>query len=106
MSDKKIRVGVVGVGDFGRNHVRVFHELPGAELVGIHDVDPERARQIAAEFGTQAFSDIGQLAEQIDAVSVAVPTILHARISSELCSGAWMCWWRSRLRLRAQKPTD
>ncbi|MGH9709535.1 MAG: Gfo/Idh/MocA family oxidoreductase, partial [Candidatus Acidiferrales bacterium] len=84
MSDKKIRVGVIGVGDFGRNHVRVFHELPGAELVGIHDADPERARQIAAEFGTQAFSDIGQLAEQIDAASVAVPTVLHARISSEL----------------------
>ncbi|MGB7024834.1 MAG: Gfo/Idh/MocA family oxidoreductase [Candidatus Acidiferrales bacterium] len=84
MSDKKIRVGVVGVGDFGRNHVRVFHELPGAELVGIHDADPERARQIAAEFGTQAFSEIGQLAEQIDAASVAVPTVLHARISSDL----------------------
>ncbi|MGC1105583.1 MAG: Gfo/Idh/MocA family oxidoreductase [Candidatus Acidiferrales bacterium] len=84
MTDKKIRVGVVGVGDFGRNHVRVFHDLPGAELVGVHDADPERARQIAGEFDTQAFSDVAQLAEQIDAACVAVPTKLHARIGSEL----------------------
>ncbi len=84
MTDKKIRVGVIGVGDFGRNHVRVFHDLPGAELVGIHDADPERARQVAAEFDTQAFPSVAQLAENIDAACVAVPTKLHARISSEL----------------------
>ncbi|HXT86535.1 MAG TPA: Gfo/Idh/MocA family oxidoreductase [Verrucomicrobiae bacterium] len=83
MSDKKIRVGVVGVGDFGRNHVRVFHDLAEAEIIGIHDADPERARQIAAEFGTRAFSDLRQLAEQIDAATVAVPTSLHAEISSQ-----------------------
>ena len=86
MTDRKIRVGVVGVGDFGRNHVRVFHDLPGAELIGVHDADPERARQIAAEFGTGAFPDVAQLAEQIDAACVAVPTNLHASISSELLS--------------------
>jgi predicted dehydrogenase len=84
VTGKKIRVGVIGVGDFGRNHVRVYHELPDAELIGIHDADPERARQIAAEFGTQAFSDVAQLAEQIDAVSVAVPTKLHAQIAAQL----------------------
>jgi predicted dehydrogenase len=84
LTDRKIRVGVVGVGDFGRNHVRVFHDLPGAELIGIHDADAERGRQIAAEFGTQAFSSVAQLAEQIDAACVSVPTKLHACISSEL----------------------
>ncbi|HEU5411798.1 MAG TPA: Gfo/Idh/MocA family oxidoreductase [Candidatus Acidoferrales bacterium] len=83
MSDKKVRVGVVGVGDFGRNHVRVFHDLPEAEIIGIHDADPERARQIAAEFGTRAFSDLRQLAEQVDAATVAVPTSLHAEIASQ-----------------------
>ncbi|HKW87389.1 MAG TPA: Gfo/Idh/MocA family oxidoreductase [Candidatus Acidoferrales bacterium] len=84
MSDKKIRVGVIGVGDFGRNHVRVLHELAGAELIGLHDTDPERARQIAAEFSTDAFVDVNQLIEQIDAACVAAPTVSHARLATEL----------------------
>lgn len=84
MSDRKIRIGVIGVGDFGRNHVRVLHELAGAELVGVHDADPERARQIAAEFSTEAFADLDHLAEQIDAACVAAPTVAHARIATDL----------------------
>lgn len=84
MSEKKIRVGVIGVGDFGRNHVRVYHELAGAELVGVHDIDAERARQVASEFGTQAFSDLDRLAGQIEAASLAVPTVDHARIGCSL----------------------
>jgi predicted dehydrogenase len=84
LNDRKIRVGVIGVGDFGRNHVRVLHELPGAEFIGLHDADPERARQIAAEFGTEAFADVDQLAEQIDAACVAAPTASHARIATPL----------------------
>lgn len=84
MSERKIRIGVIGVGDFGRNHVRVLHELAGAELIGLCDADPERARQIAAEFSTDAFSDVNQLIEQIDAACVAAPTISHARIATQL----------------------
>jgi predicted dehydrogenase len=53
VSDKPIRVAVVGVGEFGRNHVRVWREVPGAELVGIVDANAERARTVAAEFGTR-----------------------------------------------------
>jgi predicted dehydrogenase len=84
LNDRKIRIGVIGVGDFGRNHVRVLHELPGAEFIGLHDADPERARQIAAEFGSEAFVDMDQLAEQIDAACVASPTVSHARIATHL----------------------
>ena len=50
---KKIRVAVVGTGEFGRQHARVYRELEGAELVGIHDRNPERAAAVAAEFQTQ-----------------------------------------------------
>jgi predicted dehydrogenase len=84
LNERKIRIGVIGVGDFGRNHVRVLHELPGAEFIGLHDADPERARQIAAEFGTEAFAEIDNLAEQIDAACVASPTVSHARIATHL----------------------
>jgi predicted dehydrogenase len=85
MSDRKIRVAVAGVGEFGRNHVRVWSAMEGAELVGIVDTNSDRARQIAAEFGTQTFSDLDALiAARVDAVSVAVPTKEHANIGCRL----------------------
>jgi predicted dehydrogenase len=78
---KPIRVAVVGVGEFGRNHVRVWRELEGAELAGIVDTNAERARQVAAEFGAQVIPSIDALADaRVDAVSLAVPTKEHARI--------------------------
>ena len=81
---RKIRVAVVGAGDFGRNHARVYRELPDAELVGIVDPNRDRAAQIATEFSTRAFPDIESVAGQIDAASVAVPTVEHARVGCRL----------------------
>ncbi len=79
-SGSKTRVAVVGVGDFGRNHVRVYRDLAEAELVGVVDTDAERARQVAAEFSTAVLPDLEALAGRVDAVSLAVPTVEHARI--------------------------
>jgi predicted dehydrogenase len=85
VSDKPIRVAVVGAGEFGRNHVRVWRELDGAELVGVVDTDAERAARVAAEFGTRALPGIDALAsEHVQAVSLAVPTKEHARIGCRL----------------------
>jgi predicted dehydrogenase len=75
---------VVGVGDFGRNHVRVYRELEEAELVGIVDACPDRARAVAAEYGTEVLPDIAALAGRADAVSLAVPTVEHARVGCAL----------------------
>ncbi len=80
----KVRVAVIGVGDFGRNHVRVYRELPGAELVGVVDVNPQRAQQVAAEFSTAVLPDLESLAGRVDAASLAVPTVDHARIGCRL----------------------
>ena len=81
---KKIRVAVVGAGDFGRNHARVYRELAEAELVGVVDANPERAARLAAEFSTKVFPNLESLAGQVDAASVAVPTVEHARIGCRL----------------------
>jgi len=80
MSDRIVRVAVVGVGDFGRNHARVYRQMEGVELVGVVDSNLERARSIAAEFAAQALPDLESLAGRVDAVSVAVPTREHARV--------------------------
>jgi predicted dehydrogenase len=79
-----VRVAVVGVGDFGRNHVRVYRELPEAELVGVTDADTARANSVAQEFSVPAFNSIEALAGRADAVSLAVPTTEHARLGRRL----------------------
>ncbi len=82
---KTIRVAVVGAGEFGRNHVRVWRETEGAELVGIVDTNRERAEKIAAEFATRVIPEIEDLRlERVEAVSLAVPTREHSRIGCRL----------------------
>src|SRR3972149_3089901 len=83
MADK-IKVAVVGVGEFGRQHVRVYRALEDAELVGVFDTDAARAQAVAKEYGTRAFASLDEVAAQARAVSVAVPTREHARVGLEL----------------------
>lgn len=81
---RKVRVGVVGAGEFGRNHARVYREVPGVELVGVLDQDAARAAEVAKEFQTRSFRNIEELHGAVDAASVAVPTVLHAKIGCRL----------------------
>ena len=83
-NDGKVRVAVVGAGDFGRNHARVYREIEEADLVGIVDANPARAAQVAKEFSTEALPDIESLTGRVDAVSLAVPTVEHARVGCRL----------------------
>jgi len=78
-----MKVGVIGVGNMGRHHPRVYREL-GAELVGIADTDLEKAQEIATRYGTRAYADYKDLLDQgLDAVSVAVPTAKHREVALE-----------------------
>jgi predicted dehydrogenase len=81
---KKIRVAVVGTGEFGRNHARVYRELDGVELVGVCDENPERAAAVAAEFQTLVLTRLEELPRRADAASVAVPTVAHAEVGCRL----------------------
>jgi len=81
---RKVRVAVVGAGEFGRNHSRVYHDLPGVELVGVLDQDSARATEVAKEFQTRCFRNIEELRGAVEAASVAVPTVLHAEIGCQL----------------------
>jgi predicted dehydrogenase len=74
---------VVGVGALGRHHARVWAGVPGARLVGVVDADPARAAAVAAEHGGRAFERLDELLGEVDAVSVAVPTVDHHRVARE-----------------------
>jgi len=80
----KVRVAVVGAGEFGRNHVRVYRELEGVELVGVVDREASRAANVAAEFATAAIASLEELRGRADAVSVAVPTVSHGEVGCRL----------------------
>ena len=79
----KVRVGVVGVGALGRHHARVYASLPEAELAGVVDTFPGRAEEVAGPLGTRVFADYTDLFDKVDAVSIAVPTTLHAEIGTQ-----------------------
>jgi predicted dehydrogenase len=80
----KIRMAVAGVGEFGRHHARVIAQSPRAELVGVADPNLDRAQEVAATYGCQAWASAREFAGQVDAAVVAVPTTLHAEVACPL----------------------
>lgn len=83
-SEKSLKVGVAGVGSLGQHHARLYAALPQAELVGVYDLNPDRAAEIAERNGTQVFDSIEALGAACDAVSVVVPTDLHCEVALKL----------------------
>jgi len=80
---EKVKVGVVGVGYLGRYHAEKYANLPQAELVGVVDINTEKAQEIARTWNTRALSDYRDLIPQVRAVSIVVPTPLHYAIASD-----------------------
>ncbi len=79
----KIRVGVVGVGYLGQFHAEKYANMEGVELVGVVDIDPARSKEIAQRCRTRAFFHHAHLFDKVQAVSIAVPTLLHYPIARD-----------------------
>ncbi len=79
----KLRVAVVGAGQFGLNHMRIVSQSESAELVGVADISPGRAAAAAAKFACPVL-DVADLPSHADAAIVAVPTSAHATIGCAL----------------------
>ena len=72
-----VRLGVIGIGNMGWHHARVLSLIKDAELVAVADPDRRRGQLAIQQFGCAWFPDHQQLLEQVDAVCIAVPTLLH-----------------------------
>ncbi|RLB25736.1 MAG: gfo/Idh/MocA family oxidoreductase [Deltaproteobacteria bacterium] len=83
---KRLRVAVIGVGHVGEYHVQKYAALPEAELIGVVDIDRERARFIASRYDTKAYFSHEDILDQVDAVSIAVPTKDHFSIGLDVLS--------------------
>src|SRR5215469_2021221 len=79
-----VRLGVVGAGQFGKNHCRVVRESPHSELVAVVDLDQERAGEVATAYNVEPLSDFRDLAGRVDAAIVAAPTSAHEKIGRGL----------------------
>ena len=80
---KKIKAGVIGVGKMGEYHVGVLSEMSEVTLVGVTDIDEDRARNIAEKFGCSSFSNYQDIYDKVDIVVIAVPTSLHYAIGKD-----------------------
>jgi predicted dehydrogenase len=90
-ASQPLRVAVIGAGAFGRNHLRVFHQLQheghAVELVAVVDRDPAAVAAASEKFGIPGFDTIEAClaaAGPLDAASVCVPTVHHASAAAPL----------------------
>lgn len=74
---------MVGVGALGEQHARIYARLPQAQLVGVIDLKEERAAKIASSCGCRAGGDYREILDQVEAISLAVPTREHASIGKD-----------------------
>lgn len=79
-----LKVAVIGVGTMGKHHARVYSSLDNCELVAVSDVGKEAADAVASQFSCKSYTDYREMLEKenIQAVSIAVPTKLHFDVAS------------------------
>jgi UDP-N-acetylglucosamine 3-dehydrogenase len=92
-----MRVGVIGAGVMGENHIRTYRQMSGIDLVGIADIDKVRVDSLCEKYNTKGFLDYRKLLdEELDAVSVVVPTRMHAQVAMDVI--------RSNTNMLIEKP--
>ena len=79
-----IKTGVIGSGIMGKNHARVYNEL--SNLVCVSDTNGKVGKQVANEHGVKFYEDYRDMLSEVDAVSIAVPTIFHKQIAENVAN--------------------
>ena len=76
-----LRLGVVGVGSLGFHHARILASMPGIVMGGVHDSNAVRREEVASRLGVPAHASVAALLDDVDAVVIAVPTIVHEEVA-------------------------
>ncbi|MDH5656753.1 MAG: Gfo/Idh/MocA family oxidoreductase [Spirochaetia bacterium] len=78
----KVKVGLIGTGHMGLYHVNVSTGLTEeCDVIGIYDNDPARGSEISNRFGVKSYDNYEKLMDDVDAVIIAVPTVLHYEVA-------------------------
>jgi predicted dehydrogenase len=75
--EKMLKTAVIGAGYLGRFHAQKYAGLADSELIGVVDVDPQQAQTVADELEVPSYTDYHEVLDQVDAVSIVVPTVHH-----------------------------
>ena len=89
MSD--LRAGVIGVGYLGNFHAEKYQKIPGVQLVGVVDTNPERAERVAYRYGVKAYKDYKELLPNINLVSIVVPSVKHYPVAKDCLNAGIHC---------------
>lgn len=73
----KLNIACIGVGHHGRHHARILSQMPGVNLCAVVDADEATARAVAQQCHSTPLHDYRELLGQVDAVTIAVPTVAH-----------------------------
>ena len=79
-TSSSVKVGVIGIGNMGWHHARVLSLLRDADLVGVADPDESRGKLAVEQFQCEWFKDYHDLISKVDAICIAVPTLLHHKV--------------------------
>lgn len=80
---RRVRLGVVGLGQWGRHHARIYAGFPDVELTGVVDINRAELKGFVSRYRTKGYGDYRELLGQVDAVSIAAPTALHHAIARD-----------------------
>ena len=80
---RKLRAAVIGIGAMGKNHVRVYSEIEGVELVAIADSNQVELEKLGRKYKIKTYTDYKEMiaGENLDIISIVVPTMLHHRLA-------------------------
>lgn len=78
MTSNSLRVGLIGLGKMGQNHLRVLSMLKGVELAFVYDANREVVSHATERYGVPGCADLDAALRQVDAAVICTPTVTHA----------------------------
>ena len=92
MEEGRVRLGIVGTGKLGTIHTRLAAGLTDAELVGVYDVDREKASELARAHRVRPFDSLEELIGEVDGCVIVTPTSTHLDVARQALAAGVDCF--------------
>ncbi len=80
---QKLRVGIIGIGAMGQNHMRIYADLENVDFVAVTDANEQLLEKCAKKYNLNTYTNYREMLDQegLDLISIVVPTTLHHRVA-------------------------